>query len=331
MLPMTDNTEWSRAREPMRPTENAVSVGNLANSSHSFGKATWWKNRAAEMSQPGVWMATVSLVTLVVILYASVLGSLVRQWWTDPNYSHGFFVPVFAGYVLWGQRDRSGALASRPNSFGLVIMLFALGLRVLGMLGAELFLARMSLLILVAGMVLFLAGGQILRSIAFPTSYLLFAIPLPAIIYYQLTFPLQLWASRLGAGGLVAMGIRTVREGNLLILPNCTLNVVEACSGIRSLLSLLAAVVAYGYMAEPSTRKRTLLAVLSIPIAILTNGLRLVATGALSYYFGPAVDSGLVHVALGLGFFLLAFGAILLAHKLLDRLMADQHPVGAAS
>ena len=198
------------------------------------------------------------------------------------------------------------------------------------MLGAELFLARMSLLILAAGMVLFLAGSRVLRSIAFPTCYLLFAIPLPGIIYYQLTFPLQLWASRLGAGGLVAMGIRTVREGNLLILPNCTLNVVEACSGIRSLLSLLAAVVAYGYMAEPSTRKRTMLAVASIPIAILANGLRLVATGALSYYFGPAVDSGMVHVALGLGFFLLAFGAILLTHKLLDRLTIDQRPVEAA-
>ena len=134
----------------------------------------------------------------------------------------------------------------------------------------------------------------------------------------------------MGASGLVALGIHTVREGNLLFLPNCTLNVVEACSGIRSLLSLLAAVVAYGYMAEPSTWKRTGLAVASIPIAIATNGLRLVATGALSYYFGPAVDSGLVHVALGLGFFLLAFGAILLMHKLLGRLSRRQNPVQVA-
>ena len=156
-----------------------------------------------------------------------------------------------------------------------------------------------------------------LRSIAFPIGYLLFMIPLPAIVYYQLTFPLQLWASRLGADGLVALGIHTVREGNLLILPNCTLNVVEACSGIRSLLSLLAAVVAYGYLAEPSTWKRSVLAVASIPIAIATNGLRLVATGVLSYFFGPTVDSGVVHLALGLGFFALAFLSILLIHKIL--------------
>jgi len=136
-------------------------------------------------------------------------------------------------------------------------------------------------------------------------------------VYYQLTMPLQLWASRLGASGLVAVGIHTVREGNLLVLPNCTLNVVEACSGIRSLLSLLAAVVAYGYLAEPSTWKRGVLAVASVPIAIATNGLRLVATGVLSYFYGPSVDSGVVHLALGLGFFALAFLSILLVHKLL--------------
>jgi exosortase len=151
-------------------------------------------------------------------------------------------------------------------------------------------------------------------------------IPLPAIIYYQLTLPLQLWASRLGATGLVALGIHTVREGNLLVLPNCTLNVVEACSGIRSLLSLLAAVVAYGYLAEPSTWKRSVLAVASIPIAILTNGLRLVATGVLSYYFGPSVDSGAVHLALGIGFFALAFLSILLIHKTLGLRLRHQNP-----
>ncbi len=185
-------------------------------------------------------------------------------------------------------------------------MLFAIGLLVLGTLGAELFTTRMSLLILISGIVMFLAGYQTLRAIAFPIGYMLFMIPLPAIVYYQLTLPLQLWASRLGASGLVAVGIHTVREGNLLILPNCTLNVVEACSGVRSLLSLLAAVVAYGYLAEPQTWKRAALAVASVPIAIATNGLRLVTTGILSYFFGPAADSGVIHLVLGLGFFVLA-------------------------
>jgi exosortase len=162
---------------------------------------------------------------------------------------------------------------------------------------------------------------------AFPLGYLLFMIPLPAIIYYHLTFPLQLLASRLGATGLVVLGIHTVREGNLLTLPNCTLNVVEACSGIRSLLSLLAAVVAFAYLAESRMWKRLVLVVASIPIAIATNGLRLVATGVLSYFFGPSVDSGVVHLALGLAFFTMAFLSIMLIHKLLHLPRRYEGPV----
>jgi len=281
------------------------------------GGDAWEKNPSAEKPRTGTWFAALSLSTLVVIMYASVLTSLTRQWWDDPNYGHGFFVPVFAGYVLWSKREQWRALPFHPSNFGLVIMLFAIGLRILGMLGAEFFITRLSLVILIAGMVLFLAGSQVLKWMAFPLGYLLFMIPLPAIVYYQLTFPLQLWASRLGAGGLVALGIHTVREGNLLMLPNCTLNVVEACSGIRSLLSLLAAVVAFAYMAEPMRWKRSALAVASIPIAITTNGLRLVATGVISYFFSPRADSGVVHLALGLGFFALAFLSIVLIHKLL--------------
>jgi len=328
MLPLIDDIRWSRAMGLVRPLarESAVSVKSMENGLRTLGNRTWEKNPSAEMRKTGTSFAVLLLSTLVVIMYAPVLSSLARQWWDDPNYGHGVFVPVFAAYVLWCERDRWRALPFRPNNFGLAIMLFGIGLRVLAMLGAELFTARLSLLILVSGIVIFLAGSQALRSIAFPIGYLAFMIPLPAIVYYQLTLPLQLWASRLGASGLVALGIHTVREGNLLFLPNCTLNVVEACSGIRSLLSLLAAVVAYGYLAEPSTWKRTALAVASIPIAIATNGLRLVATGVLSFFFGPTVDSGLVHLVLGLGFFALAFLSILFIHKLLRLLSRYQNP-----
>lgn len=295
--------------------ENVPSVKSLENGSPTLSDRAWANNLSGERPQTGTWFAALSLSTLVLIMYAPVLGSLARQWWGDPNYGHGFFVPLFAGYILWSERDREITQPFRPNNFGFAVMLCAIGLRILGMLGAELFMARLSLVILISGIVLFLAGRQALRSVAFPIGYLLFMIPLPAIVYYQLTLPLQLWASRLGATGLVALGIHTVRAGNLLFLPNCTLNVVEACSGIRSLLSLLAAAVAYGYLAEQSMWKRSVLAIASLPIAIATNGLRLVATGVLSYFFGPSVDSGVVHVGLGLGFFVLAFVLILLIHK----------------
>ncbi|MGB8474863.1 MAG: exosortase/archaeosortase family protein [Candidatus Acidiferrum sp.] len=330
MRPLVNYLVWLglRNRVDTLDGENAVCLNRLETGSKLPNTVILEDNASAVKAQMGSWVAVLSLSTLVLILYAPVLVSLVGQWWDDPNYGHGFFVPVFAGYVLWSERDRCGTATYRPNNVGLVVMLLAIALRVLGMLGAELFTARLSLVIMIAGLVLFLAGRQVLRSIAFPIGYLLFMIPLPAIIYYQLTLPLQLWASRLGATGLVAIGIHTVRQGNLLLLPNCTLNVVEACSGIRSLLSLVAAVVAYGYLAEPSTWKRTLLAFASIPIAIATNGLRLVATGALSYYFGPSVDSGAVHLALGMGFFALAFLSIVLIHKILGLHLRHRNPAG---
>jgi exosortase len=306
-----------RGRVEVLEGDNAGHLKRRENSLVAFGDATEANYLSWDVSHAVVWVVWLSLPVLVAILYAPVIGSMAKQWWSDPNYGHGFFVPAFAGYVLWSARDRWRLLPLRPSNSGLALMLFAVVLRILGMLGAELFMARLSLVILIAGLTLFLAGSRALWSIAFPIGYLLFMIPLPAIVYYQLTLPLQLWASRLGATGLVALGIHTVREGNLLFLPNCTLNVVEACSGIRSLLSLLAAAVAYGYLAERSIWKRFVLAVTSIPIAIAANGLRLVATGVLSYYFGPGVDAGLVHMALGLGFFALACLSILLIHRLL--------------
>src|SRR5579862_3623185 len=264
------------------------------------------------MSGAGIVGSLVLLLVLFLVLYGRVLEGMAQQWWSDPNYGHGFLVPVFAAYILWRERSREREVPIQTTNWGLPIMIFAIGLLILGTLGSEHFTARISMLALIAGTIVFLAGWQTLRSVAFPMAYLFFMIPLPAILYYQLTFPLQLLASRLGANGLVALGVPTIREGNLLILPNCTLEVVEACSGVRSLLSLLAAVVGYVYLAERGIWKRGILIALTVPIVILSNGFRLVATGVLSYFYGPSVDSGLVHNALGLVFFGLAFLSILL-------------------
>jgi exosortase len=269
------------------------------------------------------------LSTLVLVLYGRVLGTMAQQWWSDPNYGHGFLVPVFAAYVLWHERSRSREIPIQTSNWGLPIMFFAIVLLILGTLGSEHFTARISILILISGIVIYLVGWQALRSVAFPMGYLVFMVPLPAIIYYQLTFPLQLLASRLGANGLVALGVPTVREGNLLILPNVTLEVVEACSGVRSLFSLLAAVVGYVYFAEPRIWKRCVLVTSTVPIVIVSNGFRLVATGVLSFFFGPGVDSGLVHTGLGLAFFALAFLSILLVHRLLRHFTGKQIPASA--
>jgi exosortase len=299
--------------------ESAAPIEGAENSAQILSTQDWALEGelSLQWSRTRTWLAATLLSALVAILYAPVLGSLAWQWWDDPNYGHGFFVPMYAAFLLWRERSRWSAVPQRASNVGLSIMLFAVALLIFGTLGAELFTTRISLVFLLAGFVVFLKGWRALACVGVPLGYLFFMVPLPAIVYYQLTFPLQLWASRLGANGLVAVGIHTIREGNLLILPNCTLEVVEACSGVRSLLSLLAAVVAYGYLAEASNWKRGVLALSTIPIAIVSNGFRLVATGVLSFFFGPGVDSGVVHLVLGVFFFVLAFLSILVIHEFL--------------
>lgn len=254
---------------------------------------------------------------LVLALYAPVLARLVNQWWTDPNYGHGFLVPLLSGFVLWRSRSEWEGLPLRPRWSGAVLMLAALALLAAGTLAAELFLSRVSLLVLLAGMVVFFAGWRFLRAWSFPFGFLFFMIPLPAIIYYQITFPLQLIASRVAGLGLDLLQVPALREGNLIVLPNYTLAVAEACSGIRSLLSLLALAVAYGYLAESRVWKRIALAVAMVPIAIFTNALRIVGTGVMTYAFGPRWAEGFFHAFSGWLMFLVAFALMLAVHRML--------------
>lgn len=336
MLPIAPANIWSRVslRVHLRVREGMAPTATFAEGTRSLGGGI---GAAVERPFPhsGSGVATIGslglLVALAVILYAHVLVSMVQQWWSDPNYGHGFLVPAFAAYILLRAWNRVREVPVKGSNWGLPYMLFALGLLVLGTLASEHFTARVSMLFLLAGVIVFLAGWQMLRAVAFPVGYLIFMIPLPALVYYQLTFPLQLLASRLGAHGLVAIGVPTIREGNLLILPNCTLEVVEACSGVRSLISLLAAVVGYVYLCEPRLWKQIVLVAAAVPMVIVSNGGRLVAVGVLSYLYGPSVDSGAVHTALGLVCFALAFLAILLLHRLLGRDPGPRTPASAQS
>jgi exosortase len=251
---------------------------------------------------------------MAVALYAPVLRKMVVDWWVDPDYSHGFIVPLFAGYVLYQQRHKLRQVAFEPRNFGFLLILGAIGLLLAGSLGAELFVARFSMLFLLCGMLLFFAGWKMLRAVAFPLAFLVLMIPLPALIYNQVTFPLQLLASRLSSNGLELLGIPVLREGNVLVLPNYSLEVVEACSGIRSLMSLIALAVAYGYITERRMWARSALVVLILPIAVASNALRVVGTGVLTYFWGPQWAEGFFHFFQGWLIFVSAVACMLLAH-----------------
>jgi len=266
----------------------------------------------------GVWGGVLSILTL--LLYGPILKSLILNWWQDPNYGHGFLVPVFAGYVLWRERPRLARIALKPSNFGLVVMLGAIGLLLLGSLGAELFTTRFSLLVLIAGAVLFIAGWKMLRAISFPLGFLILMIPIPVLIYNQITFPLQLLASRFATFWLQLVNVPVLREGNLIILPNYTLEVVEACSGIRSLMTLITLAVAYGYLMNDRRWLRWLLALLMIPIAIVSNAIRIMGAGLLTYHFGPEMAEGFFHEFSGWVIFVAALVLMFCCHWLLRKI-----------
>jgi exosortase len=260
----------------------------------------------------------------VLLLYAALLKNLVLQWWSDPDYSHGFFVPLFSAYILWRQRERWMKTEIKPSNFGLLVMLGAIGLLLVGSLGAELFTTRFSLLLLLAGMILFLAGWKLLRAVFFPLAFLIFMIPLPAIVYNQITFPLQLIASRLATFWLEAVHVPVLRDGNVLIFSNYSLEVVEACSGVRSLMTLISLAVIYGYFMESRRWVRYVLVILMVPIAIVSNAIRIVGAGIMAHRFGPARAEGFLHEFSGWVIFLAALLLLFVSHWILRHIRKAQ-------
>lgn len=259
------------------------------------------------------------LVSAVILLYAPVISGLARQWYKDPSYSHGFIVPIFSGYLSWKNRYRLATLDLRPDLSGILIVLGALALLILGSLGAELFVTRISLPVTILGLIVYFCGWACARALAFPLAFLVFMVPLPALVYNQIVFPLQLLASRFATNCLQITAITPVlREGNLIILPGYTLEVAEACSGIRSLMSLIALALAYGYMAESRRWHRLFLVLSIIPIAIVSNGLRIVLTALLAEILGRKAAEGALHAISGWVIFLIATLLLLLVHWTID-------------
>jgi exosortase len=255
------------------------------------------------------------LVALVGFLYSSILVRLVQQWWDDPNFSHGFFVPLFSLIVVWQDRKRLAGLPWRPSWLGLPLIAGSLLILIVGVLGAELFLSRSSLVVLLAGLILYFAGWEWFRVLAFPWAVLFLMVPIPVIIFNQVTFPLQFLASRMATWLLALVGVPVLREGNVIQLPAMTLEVVEACSGIRSLVSLVTLAVIYGYLAERRNFRRVVLALAAIPAAVIANALRIMGTGLLGQYWDPEKAEGFFHIFSGWVIFLLSLGMLFLLHR----------------
>jgi len=261
------------------------------------------------------WLPYAVIAILLCVLYYQVAIKLVYDWYTLPDYSHGFLVPFFAGFLIWDKRKVLRATPIKQTWAGIPLVICSIAVLILGVYGVDLFTARISFVMLTTGLIWTLLGWEMVRELRFPLFVLILAIPFPTIIFNQITFPLQLFASRIASQILPLLGVPVLLEGNVIRLPVMALEVAEACSGIRSLMSLFTLAVFYGYFLEKTTRRRVILALASIPIAVTANVARIVGTGLCVQYWDPEKALGFFHEFSGWVMFVISLACLYLVHR----------------
>ncbi len=261
----------------------------------------------------------VCFIIAFLYLYGNAVYGMVMDWYNDPNYSHGFLIPFISGYFLWQKKSELSSCEMRPANIGILILLSGLGIYLVGSLSGELFTMRFSMLVVLAGAVLFTCGTAFFMAIIFPFFYLIYMIPLPYILYDSVAFPLKLFVSKFSVEFLTQIGVLVLREGNIIHLATTTLEVADACSGIRSILSLLALSTALAYLTQAGWIKRIVLVVLAVPIAVFVNSIRVIGTGILADKYGAAVAKGFFHEFAGLVIFGVAIVMLVLSAIILRK------------
>ena len=255
---------------------------------------TWRKDRIA-------W---IGLGALALVAYGPVLVRLIANWWQDTEYSHGLICVPLAAAIVWSRREELTSIRPVPSRAGLAGATAAIALLLIGTLGAELFLTRVSLLLFISSAVLYLFGWRHLRAVAFPLALVALSIPIPAILMTHVTLPLQFAASSAAETTLAGIGIPVLREGNVLVLPDATLQVAEACSGVRSMMSLLVIGVFIARIMDRHVATRIAIVAAAVPVTIFINAFRVTTTAVLTQFYGVAAAQGLIHEALGIVLFL---------------------------
>jgi exosortase A len=260
------------------------------------------------------------IICCLAVLYFSVIKGLVYDWINMPDFSHGFLIPIVSLYFVYERRKQLSALSPSSNWAGLGLIIFGILLLLLGNLATEYFTMRFSLLVVLGGILFFLRGREFFKNLLFPLIFLIFMIPIPSILMDRITFPMQLFASKVAAKTLFLIGIPVLREGNVILLANTSLEVAEACSGIRSLISLLALSVAFAYFSRRVTWKRIILVLSTFPIAIIANAARVSGTGVLAHHYGDKVAQGFFHGFSGWILFVVAFVCLFVVGGILSKI-----------
>lgn len=257
------------------------------------------------------------LLPLLAGIYFKIVPEMVNDWYQDENYSHGFLVPLIAGYFVYERREALKEALVSPWGPGILVILYGLLQLTLGFLGTEYFTMRSSLIVILAGIVLYFFGREVFRHLLLPIGYLFLMVPIPYIIYDAVAFPLKLFITKVSVGFLKLIGVVVMREGNIIMFPMTTLEVADACSGIRSLVSLIALAVAYAFFIKMSNVKRWIVIASAVPIAIATNATRVIVTGILAQFWGAKAAEGFFHEFAGMMVFALAMVMLVVLGALL--------------
>jgi exosortase len=285
------------------------SVGLSANRRDQFREQARGRLRAGVLAG--------AVVAILIGLYAPVFPVWLEDLWNDPNYSHVYIVPIISGFVIWQRRRRLAALPIRGSWLGVPLILAGVAALIVGDIGAETFLMRTSLIVILAGLVLFHFGSAMLRALAFPLGFFLFMVPMPAIFFYAMTARLQNIAAETGAWGLDLLGVPILLDGNVIHLSRLTLGVTEACSGIRSLITLVALGVAWAHLMLPRFWMQVVLVVSVLPITTVANAGRIVMTGLVGRSLGVEYAEGFFHFFSGWLVFIVAILCMLAVHGIL--------------
>lgn len=262
------------------------------------------------------------LIGALLVLYLPFLQKLVSDWGTNDDYSHGYFIPFLTIYFIYSRRDELKGLSLTPNNFGLAVILAGLVQLIIAKIGSEYFLQRTSFIMVLLGLVLFFLGWRHLKRLIVPIGYLIFMVPLPAIIWNKIAFPMQLFASFLTEKVVYSFGIPIYREGNVLHLAQTTLEVVAACSGLRSLVTMFALSGALALLSSLSVKKKFILFISALPIAIFANICRLTFTALLATRMGAEAAQGFLHEFSGILVFMIGTGLLIAVNWSMGKLGA---------
>lgn len=259
----------------------------------------------------------VIILGALLALYLPFLQTLVSDWNTNEDYSHGYFIPFLTLFFVYSIRHQLRQTVIEPNFIGIFVVVAGLTQLIVAKIGSEYFLQRTSFIVVLLGIVLFLFGWKYLRKMLVPLGYLIFMVPLPAIIWNKIAFPMQLFASFLTEHLVSFMGIPIFREGNVLHLSQTVLEVVAACSGLRSLVTMFALGAALAFMSPLPNWKKWLLFFSAIPVSVIANISRLTITAILASKYGGVVAQGFLHEFSGIAVFFFGLTLLLAVNRLL--------------